>query len=133
MTPPDGTVRPPLPVVCGGRRRAFASRHSQSSSRIFRNGLLPGTASANSSRCWRTIMHAIDICSLDDVTGIRLPQGLVSSASRGKRNHPNWPKPIEREAFHGVAGELVQLIEPHSEADPAALLIQFLAGFGNLI
>jgi hypothetical protein len=28
---------------------------------------------------------------------------------------------------------LVQLIEPHSEADPAALLIQFLVGFGNLI
>jgi Bifunctional DNA primase/polymerase, N-terminal/Primase C terminal 1 (PriCT-1) len=45
----------------------------------------------------------------------------------------NWPDALKPEAYHGVAGELVRLIEPHSEADPAALLIQLLVGFGNLI
>jgi hypothetical protein len=45
----------------------------------------------------------------------------------------NWPAALKREAFYGIAGELVGLIEPHSEADPAALLIQFLVGFANLI
>jgi hypothetical protein len=45
----------------------------------------------------------------------------------------NWPDPLKPEAFHGIAGELVRLIEPHSEADPAALLIQFLLCFGNVI
>ena len=45
----------------------------------------------------------------------------------------NWPDPLTPEAFHGLAGEIVQAIEPHSEADPAALLTQLLVGFGNLI
>src|SRR5262249_29441264 len=33
-------------------------------------------------------------------------------------------------AYHGLAGEVVRKIEPHSEADPVALLVQFLLGFG---
>jgi hypothetical protein len=36
-------------------------------------------------------------------------------------------------ALYGLAGEVVRAIEPHSEADPAALLIQFLAAVGNMI
>jgi hypothetical protein len=34
---------------------------------------------------------------------------------------------------HGLAGEIVAAIGPHSEADPAALLIQFLVAFGSCI
>jgi Protein of unknown function (DUF3987)/Primase C terminal 1 (PriCT-1) len=44
-----------------------------------------------------------------------------------------WPDPLKQEAFHGISGELVRLIEPHSEADLAALLIQFLVCVGNLV
>jgi hypothetical protein len=36
-------------------------------------------------------------------------------------------------AFHGLAGNIVRTIEPHSEADPAALLVQTLTEFGNVI
>jgi hypothetical protein len=35
-------------------------------------------------------------------------------------------------ALYGVAGEFVRLIEPHTEADPAALLIQFLTMAGSV-
>ena len=42
----------------------------------------------------------------------------------------DWPAPIAEQALHGPAGELVRLIEPHTEADPIALLIQFLVCFG---
>jgi hypothetical protein len=45
---------------------------------------------------------------------------------------PQWPDPLRPEAFHGIAGELVRAIEPHSESDPAALLLQFLVGWGSL-
>ncbi len=45
----------------------------------------------------------------------------------------NWPSPLGFDAYHGLAGVIVRTIEPHSEADPAALLIQFLAAFGNYI
>jgi hypothetical protein len=46
---------------------------------------------------------------------------------------PKWPEPLKPEAFHGLAGEIVRGIEPYSEADPAALLVQLLVGFGNLL
>jgi len=45
----------------------------------------------------------------------------------------SWPEPLSAEAFHGLAGEWVRKVEPHTEADPAALLIQFLVAVGNLI
>lgn len=44
-----------------------------------------------------------------------------------------WPEPLDEAAFHGVAGELVRAIEPHSEADPVALLASILVAFGNVI
>jgi Zinc-binding domain of primase-helicase len=43
-----------------------------------------------------------------------------------------WPAPPCEAAFHGVAGDIVRLIEPHSEADPVALLIQLLVVMGNI-
>src|SRR5581483_8571801 len=43
-----------------------------------------------------------------------------------------WPKPLDERAFHGLAGEIVRTIEPASEADPAALLIQTLVACGNI-
>jgi hypothetical protein len=44
-----------------------------------------------------------------------------------------WPEPLLEEAFHGLAGDIVRTLEPHSEADPAALLAQILIGFGNAV
>jgi Protein of unknown function (DUF3987) len=40
--------------------------------------------------------------------------------------------PLRPEARHGLVGEVVNAIEPESEADPAALTIQFLVTFGFL-
>lgn len=44
-----------------------------------------------------------------------------------------WPEPLEPAAFHGVAGEIIKAIEPHTESDINALLIQFFTIFGNVI
>jgi hypothetical protein len=41
-----------------------------------------------------------------------------------------WPAALDEHALHGPAGEFVQLVEPHTEADAIALLIQFLVSFG---
>jgi hypothetical protein len=43
-----------------------------------------------------------------------------------------WPAPLNDAAFHGPAGEFVELVEPHSEADISALLLQYLTAAGNL-
>jgi hypothetical protein len=42
-----------------------------------------------------------------------------------------WPAPPAAEAFHGLVGEIVRAVEPHSEANPAALLALTLAAFGS--
>lgn len=44
------------------------------------------------------------------------------------------PFPIPNEkCFHGLVGQYVRFIEPYTEADAIALLIQFLTYFGNII
>lgn len=40
---------------------------------------------------------------------------------------------LQETALYGLAGDIVRLIEPQSEAHPAALLAQSLCAFGNLI
>jgi hypothetical protein len=43
------------------------------------------------------------------------------------------PPKLADDAYYGLAGELVRAIEPHTEADPAALLVQILTAFGNVV
>jgi hypothetical protein len=43
-----------------------------------------------------------------------------------------WPE-MDAAAYCGLAGDIVKTIEPHTEADPVAILIQFLAYFGNAV
>jgi hypothetical protein len=44
-----------------------------------------------------------------------------------------WPEPISGVAMVGPIGDAVRLIEPHTESDPAAIHLQLLVGFGNLV
>jgi hypothetical protein len=44
-----------------------------------------------------------------------------------------WPTPPDPAAYHGLAGDVVRRIDPETEADPVAILVQFLAWFGNAI
>ncbi len=45
---------------------------------------------------------------------------------------PPWPAPLGPDALYGLAGDVVKEIGPQTEADPAAVLVQFLVGFGNM-
>ena len=44
-----------------------------------------------------------------------------------------WPEPPDAAAYHGLAGEIVWAIAPHTEADPVAVLVQLLVAYGALI
>jgi hypothetical protein len=44
----------------------------------------------------------------------------------------DWPV-MEEEAFHGLLGDTVRLMEPNTEADPAGLLIELISAVGNVI
>jgi DnaB-like helicase N terminal domain/Protein of unknown function (DUF3987) len=57
------------------------------------------------------------------------PGVLVDEESSSAR----WPDRPAEPAWHGVVGELVAAVEPETEADPVAILIQLLVLFGNVI
>jgi Protein of unknown function (DUF3987) len=45
----------------------------------------------------------------------------------------DFPEPLSDAAFHGLAGDIVRRISPHTEASEAALLVQTLTSHGNTI
>lgn len=61
------------------------------------------------------------------------PSALASSSIHtsycSRKAHPT----LNEKALHGLAGEFVTTIYPHTEADGAALLVQMLVAFGNII
>ena len=56
-------------------------------------------------------------------------------SGNGDRPHASleWPKPIGQAAYHGVIGEAVRAIEPHTEADVNPLLMQIPVMVGTMI
>lgn len=57
---------------------------------------------------------------------------LGDTSPASSASHP-WPGALPEEAFYGLAGDIVRAIEPQTEADVSALLLQFLTAFGNVI
>jgi Protein of unknown function (DUF3987) len=59
----------------------------------------------------------------------------ASTGSQASANLPElepWPV-MDNAAYHGLAGDFVRTVGPHTESDPAGLLIQFLVAFGNIV
>jgi hypothetical protein len=58
------------------------------------------------------------------------PRGYLSGAR--PTPGPDWPS-LNHAAMHGLPGRIVRAMEPHTEADPIALLTSLLCAFGNAI
>jgi hypothetical protein len=43
-----------------------------------------------------------------------------------------WPS-LDEAAYYGLAGDIVRTLDPHTEADPVALLVQTLSALGSVI
>lgn len=79
--------------------------------------------------------------SEQEIRGIVESMARTHGRNRGNQATQNstrkelspWPPPLNEKAFHGLAGEFVKIIEPQTEADPVALLIQFLTAIGNIV
>jgi hypothetical protein len=65
---------------------------------------------------------------------VRKPKlAVIPSADNGcSEQSPEWPT-MGDAAYQGLAGEVVRALEPHTESDPVAILIQFLTCAGNII
>ena len=70
---------------------------------------------------------AIESSSGDQTASEIPPEDLSSEDVKD-----TWPV-LGDEALHGIAGEIVRSADPHTEADPVAVLIHLLIGFANAI
>ncbi len=62
-------------------------------------------------------------------------RGIAESIARYpamQDSPPTWPI-LDDAALHGLAGDVVRVIEPHTEADPVALLVSFVSEFGTML
>ncbi len=120
---PPGTRNATLASLAGTMRRRGASEP------VIRAALLE----QNKTSCSPPLPEAEVAAIAASVA--RYPAG-DSTAPTQPRDEPLpapvWPA-LNKAALHGLAGEFVQLVEPHTEADPVALLAQFLVCFGNCI
>ncbi len=58
--------------------------------------------------------------------------GTPADSVNGQTHGDPWPI-LDPAAYHGLASEVVTLIEPHTEADPVALLVSLLAEVGCML
>ena len=57
---------------------------------------------------------------------------IEENSSDDSLDAPEWPTPNPA-MFTGPAGEFVDAVAQHTEADPVALLVHFLVGVGNML
>ena len=60
------------------------------------------------------------------------PEGGEESPPPCPAGSSSWPT-LSAEAYHGLLGEMLKAIEPETEADPAGVLLGWLACFGNVV
>lgn len=62
-----------------------------------------------------------------------VPTADLSKKDESRKGGKTPALKLDDAAFYGLAGDIVREIEPHTESDPAAILVQVLAYFGNVI
>jgi hypothetical protein len=68
----------------------------------------------------------------------RRDRELFTAAGAGREDvealpTTNFTPTMAEDTYHGLAGRIVRAIEPHSEADPVAILMHVLVGVGNVV
>lgn len=133
-----GTVYNALPPDA---REGFLSWATALEGKLVGPSFVPGYVRAVKEMADRRALHRLALELLAG-SGEGNPAALREEALRrlqemGRREEESgppeggWPDPPAEAAFYGLAGDVVRTLEPHTEADPAGLLLQFLVAFGN--
>ena len=125
-------------IAEGGRNHALASLAGT----MRRRGMTPEAIEAalvveNDTHC-KPPLSASEVRNIARSVARYEPAAPVRSveltpepvASKPPRQMPD---PLGEAAYYGLAGEFTRLVGPETEADPAALLFQFLAALGSII
>jgi phage/plasmid primase-like uncharacterized protein len=81
-------------------------------------------------RAAEAVIAALSAAALPDTS---TPVPSASSAPETILATRQWPAQLDNAAFHGLVGEFVRAVEPNTESDPAALLVQTLLAFGAFV
>jgi hypothetical protein len=93
-------------------------------------------------RGWREFRELVEpahrdtrsVSAKDNPSGAPLGNAGVEEATPSTFQHlAPYPSPLGEDAYYGIAGRFVRLVEPHTEADPSFMLIQCLAYAGNAL
>lgn len=118
LTPPEG------PMFDEGSRNDALAREAGKLRRIglSQTELQATLLTMNRERCHPPLAD-------DEVRKIAVSISRYQPAQDGAST---WPI-LHDAALHGLAGEVVRLIEPHTEADLVALLVSFLSEVGGML
>ena len=125
-------------IAEGGRNHALASLAGT----MRRRGMTPAAIEAalvveNDTNC-KPPLPASEVRNIARSVARYPPAAPVQSVdppAQAVASQPprQMPAPLREAAYYGLAGEFTQLVGPETEADPAALLFQFLASMGSII
>jgi hypothetical protein len=129
-TKSDGTYE----VTCPGTHGNYDKRDGRAFLKKMESGAASmGCLHSSCSLFHETGNHWTEFRAAYEGSSDQPRASFVNTVSFVQRSSAKWPDPLAEEAFHGIAGNYVRLVEPASEADPAALLLQFLVMAGNVI
>lgn len=128
-----GTTGESVPIPEGQRNACLTSLAGSMRLRgMTRAALLAALREENEARCIPPLPDEEVQRIAESVAGYEPARSSIDSGTQSMSVMP-WPSPLAEEAFHGLAGEVVRAIEPCTEADPVAMLINFLTFFGNAV
>ncbi|HUG63985.1 MAG TPA: bifunctional DNA primase/polymerase [Gaiellaceae bacterium] len=148
-------VDPDAKIQAGQRRdQVFRLACSLVARGVPRDAILTAARAFNETRCEPPLEDAQVVDQVDGAVGRYEPATALAGTSEvytpakvksvaggaGVISHPSlssqsatWPDALDADAYHGLVGEIVQTLEPHTEADPVAILSQTLVAYGNAV
>jgi len=139
------TVRPPMPTAPAKASPQVVGKGSRTNTLVSLAGTMQrrgmtleaieaALLAENAAKCDPPLPEAkVKNIAADIVKRYPAGESIVTGANFVPFERSNeWPI-LADPALHGLAGDVVRAVEPHSEADPAAVLMQFLTAFGNVI
>lgn len=134
----------PEEIAGGGRKFilkhcAFNETHDGTSAAVFQlpDGKLGYRCLHNSCECnhWQEFRAKVEGPTRNEAPSEKRTSLLIQDrlAEPALSEESNWPAALAQEAYYGITGDILRAVEPHTEADPAAILVQLLCGFGSLL
>ncbi|TPW22026.1 MAG: hypothetical protein FD126_86 [Elusimicrobia bacterium] len=135
------TIPVPHAIPEGGRNSTLTSLAGTMRKRgMTEDAILAALMAENLAKCAPPLDEAEVRAIVSSIS--RYPAGSPGPSEEQVLSHisllsqppaPQWPDDLAKEAFHGLAGQIVETIEPQTEADPVAILTNLLVAIGSVI